>query len=134
MWFATDAAGLAAAAFAELQIWDEDNNAVRRGEADEIVAKCEEQMRGFWNNPRLDADRYLYVVDRADDRVISGSPFTATYSPPWVRQGSSVSQRERFGRALRPSPRRLQAAPKTSVGEIKRKELRERFRVGRQRN
>ena len=76
--------------FAELQTWDEDNKPVRPGEIGEIVAKCEEQMRGFWNNPeataerivdgrvktgdigRLDANGYLYVLDRADDMVISG--------------------------------------------------------------
>jgi long-subunit acyl-CoA synthetase (AMP-forming) len=74
--------------FAQLQIWDEDNNRVPPGEAGEIVAKCEGQMRGFWNNPeataerivdgwvkagdigRLDANGYLYMLDRADDMVI----------------------------------------------------------------
>jgi hypothetical protein len=45
---------------------------VRPGEADEIVAKCEGQMLGFWNNPRLDADDNLCTLDRADDVVISG--------------------------------------------------------------
>ena len=64
--------GLQPLPFAELQIRDEDNNAVRPGEADEIVGKCEGQMRGFWNNSRFDADGYLYVLDRADDMVISG--------------------------------------------------------------
>lgn len=60
------------------------------GEVGESVAKCEGQMRGFWNNPeataerivdgwvktgdigRLDANAYHYMLDRADDMVISG--------------------------------------------------------------
>jgi acyl-CoA synthetase (AMP-forming)/AMP-acid ligase II len=75
--------------FAELEIWDENNKPVPPGEAGEIVAKTEGQMQGFWNNPqataerivdawvktgdigRLDANGYLYMLDRADDMVIS---------------------------------------------------------------
>ena len=86
-WFAKDVPGSRPLPFAELQIWDEDNKPVRPGET---VAKCEGQMRGFWNNPeataerivdgwvktgdigRLDANGYLYMLDRADDMVVSG--------------------------------------------------------------
>jgi acyl-CoA synthetase (AMP-forming)/AMP-acid ligase II len=86
-WFAKDVPGSQPLPFAELQIWDEDNKPVRPGET---VAKCEGRMRGFWNNPeataerivdgwvktgdigRLDANGYLYMLDRADDMVISG--------------------------------------------------------------
>lgn len=60
------------------------------GDVGEIVAKAEGQMRGFWNNPqataerivdgwvktgdigRLDANGYLYMLDRAGDMVSSG--------------------------------------------------------------
>ena len=58
--------------FAELQAWDRDNKPVRPGE---IVAKCNGQMRSFWNNPRatterdigrLDANGYICMLDRAD--------------------------------------------------------------------
>jgi acyl-CoA synthetase (AMP-forming)/AMP-acid ligase II len=79
--------------FAQIEIWDDDNKPVPAGETGEIVeivAKAEGQMQGFWNNPqamaerivdgwvktgdigRLDANGYLYMLDRADDMVISG--------------------------------------------------------------
>lgn len=72
--------------FAELQIWNENNQPVPPGEAGEIVAKTDGQMQGFWNNlqataermvdgwvktgdiGRLDASGYLYRLDRADGR------------------------------------------------------------------
>jgi acyl-CoA synthetase (AMP-forming)/AMP-acid ligase II len=76
--------------FAQIQIWDSDNNEVARGEVGEIVAKSDGQMVGFWENEqataeriidgwvktgdmgRMDQNGYLYVVDRADDMIISG--------------------------------------------------------------
>jgi acyl-CoA synthetase (AMP-forming)/AMP-acid ligase II len=46
-WFAKDVRGcVMPLAFAQLQIWNEDNNPVPSGEAGEIVAKCDAQMRG----------------------------------------------------------------------------------------
>ena len=71
--------------FAQLQIWDEDNKPMPPGAVGEIVANAEGQMHGFWNNPqataerivygwvktgdigRLDANGYLYMLDRADE-------------------------------------------------------------------
>jgi acyl-coenzyme A synthetase/AMP-(fatty) acid ligase len=71
------------ASFAQLQIWHE-NKPVSPGATGEIVSKCEGQMLVFWNNPeataervidvwvktagigRLDANGYLYMLDRAD--------------------------------------------------------------------
>ena len=77
-----------------MAIWDEDNNPVPVGEQGEIVAKTDGQMTGFWNNPeataerivngwvktgdigRLDANGYLYMMDRSDDMTVPvlGSP------------------------------------------------------------
>ena len=96
-WFAKDMPGSAPLRacgmplpFAQIQIWDEDNKPVPPGATGEIVAKTEGQMQGFWNNPqataerivdgwvktgdvgRLDENGYLYMLDRADDMVISG--------------------------------------------------------------
>ena len=61
------------------------------GDEGEIAVRCDGQMSGFWNDPeatasgmtvdgfvltgdigRLDANGYLYVLDRKDDMIISG--------------------------------------------------------------
>jgi acyl-CoA synthetase (AMP-forming)/AMP-acid ligase II len=196
-WFARDVPGsqpLRACGmplpFAQLQIWDEDNKPVQPGETGEIVARCEGQMRGFWNNPeataerivdgwvktgdigRLDANGYLYMLDRADDMVISGGfniypaelenviaahpdvVEVAVFGIPderWgetpcavvsVKDEASVTEKElielcatHLGNYKRPGKvvLRRDPLPKTPVGKIKRKELREPFWVGRER-
>jgi acyl-CoA synthetase (AMP-forming)/AMP-acid ligase II len=76
--------------FSQVAIWDEDNSPLPQGETGEIVARADGQMTYFWNNPdataerivdgwiktgdigRIDKNGYLYVVDRADDMIISG--------------------------------------------------------------
>ena len=81
--------------FSESEIWDEENNPVAPNEVGEIVARSDGMMSEFWNNPeasaerivngwiktgdlgKLDANGYLYVVDRADDMIISETALTA---------------------------------------------------------
>jgi acyl-CoA synthetase (AMP-forming)/AMP-acid ligase II len=76
--------------WAELEIWDEDGNVLPPGAEGEIVARVEGQMRGYWGDPELSAQRvvdgwvrtgdigridgngFVYVLDRADDMIISG--------------------------------------------------------------
>ena len=173
--------------FAQLQIWGEDNKPVPVGESGEIVAKADGQMKGFWNDPkataerivdgwiktgdigRLDANGYLYMLDRADDMVISGGfniypaelenviaahPAVlevAVFGIPdarWgetpcaivcVKPGAEVTEKQiaelcaaRLGSYKRPGRIVLRAEPlpKTPVGKIRRKELREPFWVG----
>lgn len=76
--------------FAQVEIRDEDGRALPIGDEGEIVARVEGQMRGYWGDPELTAQRlvdgwvrtgdvgkfdvngYLYVLDRADDMIISG--------------------------------------------------------------
>lgn len=76
--------------YSDVQIWDEDAKKLPIGETGEIVARGDSRMTGFWNNPEATADRiidgwvktgdvgkidrngYLYLLDRADDKIISG--------------------------------------------------------------
>ena len=86
----------------------------------EIVGKCEGLMRGFLNNPEATAERIVdgyCMLDRADDRVISvGFDIVIEVS---VFGEASVTEKELV---------ELCAGHK-----IRRKELREPFRVGRER-
>jgi acyl-CoA synthetase (AMP-forming)/AMP-acid ligase II len=76
--------------FAQVEIRGPDDARLPIGQEGEIVARCEGQMRGYWGDEaltktrlidgwvhtgdigRLDANGYLYVLDRADDMIISG--------------------------------------------------------------
>ena len=76
--------------FAEVEIWGEDDQPLPPNEVGEIVARSDGMMSEFWNNPeataerivrgwiktgdlgKLDSNGYLYIVDRADDMIISG--------------------------------------------------------------
>ncbi len=74
----------------EVKIFDEDDNEVPRDTVGEIVARGENVMLGYWNQPeltaetlrngwlhtgdggRMDEDGFIYVVDRVKDMIISG--------------------------------------------------------------
>ncbi|HEY6983688.1 class I adenylate-forming enzyme family protein [Reyranella sp.] len=193
-WFAKDVAGstpLRACGlplpFAQLEIWDEDNRPVPPGTPGEIVARTDGQMTAFWNDPQataerivdgwvktgdigyLDANGYLYMVDRLGDMIVSGGfniyPAelenviaghsdvieVAVFGIPHERWGetpcavctvkpdAAVTEaelirlcEERLGNYKRPGKIVLQGdpLPKTPVGKIKRKELREPFWAG----
>lgn len=168
--------------YAEIEIWDEDDQPVDVGMPGEIVARSDGQMSGFWNNPEATAERivrgwvktgdigrmddsgYLYILDRSDDMIISGGyniwPMelenaisdhpdvleVAVFGVPherWgetpmavctVGAGATISAEEvinlcadTLGSYKKPSQVLLQteALPKTPVGKIKRKQLRE---------
>jgi acyl-CoA synthetase (AMP-forming)/AMP-acid ligase II len=168
--------------FAELEIWDEDNKPVLPGEPGQIVARTDGQMAGFWNDPeatkarivdgwvltgdigRLDANGYLYMLDRSDDMIISGGyniwPAelenaiadhpqvleVAVFGVPhekWgeapmavcvVGEGAGVSEdeiialcAERLGSYKKPVAVEItrEPLPKSPVGKIRRKELRD---------
>lgn len=173
--------------FAQLQIWNEDNQPVPVGQSGEIVAKADGQMKGFWNNPEATAERivrgwvktgdigmldqngYLYMLDRADDMIISGGfniwpaelenvitdhPAViecAVFGIPHERWGETpcahvvtkagvaVSEAEiaalcaeRLGSYKKPGKVVLsaEALPKTPVGKIKRRALRDPYWEG----
>lgn len=176
--------------FAELEIWDEDNNPVPLGEVGEIVAKTDGQMQGFWNDPKgtaerivngwvktgdigmLDKNGYLYMLDRADDMIISGGyniyPAelenvisdhpgvieAAVFGVPDEKWGETpmaivvtdgktkVSEEEIVARCAdvlgsykKPHVVKItqEPLPKSPVGKVKRKDLREPFWAGRSR-
>jgi acyl-CoA synthetase (AMP-forming)/AMP-acid ligase II len=74
----------------DVAIWDADNNPLGPGEEGEIVGRCDGQIDFFWENPEetaerivdgwmktgdvgmLDANGYVYVLDRQHDMIISG--------------------------------------------------------------
>ncbi len=75
---------------AEVRIVDPDDNELPVGQVGEICARGPMVMQGYWNKPaetaaalkggwmhtgdggRLDADGYLYVVDRIKDMIVTG--------------------------------------------------------------
>jgi acyl-CoA synthetase (AMP-forming)/AMP-acid ligase II len=173
--------------YAELEIWDEDGNPLPIGSEGEIVAKVEGQMRGFWGDPelsavrivdgwvrtgdigRIDANGYVYVLDRADDMIISGGfniwpaeletvlcdhpavVEAAVFGVPDERWGESpvavvcvdgitpVTEaeliercRDRLGSYKKPArvEIRTEPLPKSVVGKLQRKALREPYWAG----
>ncbi len=176
--------------FAEVEIWDEEDQPLPAGEVGEIVARSDGQMTEFWDNPeataerivngwvktgdlgRLDANGYLYVVDRADDMIISGGfniwpaelenviashpgvVEVAVFGVPHEKWGESphavcvvedtdqVDAQElidlvsdQLGSYKKPGSVTLtvEPLPKSPVGKIKRKDLREPFWEGHER-
>ncbi len=176
--------------FAELEIWDADNKPLPPGREGQIVAKTEGQMSGFWDDAEatrerivdgwvltgdigmLDKNGYLYMLDRADDMIISGghniwpaelenviSDHPAVLEvavfgiphPKWgetpmavcVVDGTSAVGEdeiaelcaERLGSYKKPGrvELRTEPLPKSPVGKIRRKELREPHWAGHER-
>lgn len=176
--------------FAYLQIRDAEDpeREMPLGDEGEIAIKCDGQMLGFWENEeataermtsdgfvltgdigRLDANAYLYVLDRKDDMIISGGfniwpaelenviqdhPAVievAVIAIPHDRWGESpvalcvvaddvtVTEDEiiqlcvdRLGSYKKPSAVEFRAEPlpKSPVGKLQRKVLREPYWVG----
>ncbi|HEX5562915.1 MAG TPA: long-chain fatty acid--CoA ligase, partial [Nocardioidaceae bacterium] len=76
--------------FARLEVRDEDGTVLPLGAEGELFARVESQMSGFWNDDELTATRlvdgwvrtrdigridengYVYILDRADDMIVSG--------------------------------------------------------------
>lgn len=173
--------------FADVEIWDERNQPVPLGTPGQIVARTDGQMTGFWNDPEgtkermvdgwvltgdigmIDRNGYLYLLDRADDMIISGGfniwptelenaiaghPAVMEVAvfgipdPRWgetpcavvvPKPGTHVAEAEvtqlcidQLGSYKKPGRVviRDDPLPKTPVGKIKRRELREPYWTG----
>jgi acyl-CoA synthetase (AMP-forming)/AMP-acid ligase II len=77
--------------FAELEVWDENNKPVPLGE---IVARTDGWMK-TGGIERLDANGYLYRLDRADDMVISSGFSIYPAEPENVIEARPRSSRSR---------------------------------------
>ena len=195
-WFADlpDAKPLRAAGrvlpFALIEIRDPDGKPVPIGQEGEIYAKVEAQMRGFWEDEELTPNRlidgwirtedigrmdhygYLYVLDRADDMIVSGGfniwpaeletvindhpqvREVAVFGIPHEQWGETPMARcvvdadatvteaeiialvtERLGSYKKPSKVEFttEPLPKSVVGKLQRKVLREPYWAGQQR-
>ncbi len=176
--------------FTDVEIWDEDNQPMPLGTIGEIVAKGDSAMTGFWNNPaateerivdgwiktgdvgRIDENGYLYLLDRADDKIISGGfnifpselenviahhpdvlevAVFGVPDPKWgetpralciVREGATLTEAEvvamivaELGSYKKPGQVELrrEPLPRSAVGKIRRKQLREQFWIGHER-
>lgn len=76
--------------FARLEVRDEEGTVLPLGSEGELYAQVESQMTGFWNDDdltatrlvdgwvrtrdigRIDENGYVYILDRADDMIVSG--------------------------------------------------------------
>lgn len=173
--------------FTDVQIWDEDGTPLPLGGEGEIVAKGDSQMTGFWNNPeataerivdgwiktgdigRIDSNGYLYLLDRSDDKIVSGGynifpselenviafhedvlevAVVGIPHPKWgetplaicsVKPDAKVTEQEivnlvvkELGSYKKPGRVELrnEPLPRTAVGKVRRKALREPFWEG----
>lgn len=174
-------------AFARIEIRDEEGNRLPHGTAGEIVARIDGQMTGYWGNPEatkerlvdgwvktgdigiIDRNGYLYLLDRADDMIVSGGfniwplelenvihshpavlevAVVGVPHPKWgetplatvvTRTGAEVSEDEiialcvdKLGSYKKPSKVVFteDPLPRTPVGKIRRKDLRETYWEG----
>ncbi|MGE0776112.1 MAG: class I adenylate-forming enzyme family protein [Sphingomonadaceae bacterium] len=173
--------------FANVEIWDEDNKPLPLGEPGEIVAKSDGRSAMFWDDDeamserivdgwvktgdigRLDRYGYLYLLDRSDDKIISGGfniwpselenviarhpavlevvvfgvPHEKWGETPMaacvVKAAGDVSEREivdlvaeELGSYKKPGrvEIRTDPLPRSPIGKIRRRDMREPFWVG----
>jgi acyl-CoA synthetase (AMP-forming)/AMP-acid ligase II len=170
--------------FARVEIRDEENRSLPTGETGEIAIQVDGQMEKIWNEPEMtakrlvdgwvlsgdigyiDANGYLYLVDRKDDMIISGGfniwpaeleiviashpdvrevAVVAAPHPRWgetpvaivvAHDGREIGEADivelcvaKLGGYKKPGRVVVQhePLPRTPVGKIPRKQLRERF-------
>jgi len=111
----------------EVEVWDERDHPVEPGEVGEIVARGPNIMLGYWKRPdeteralrggwlrtgdmaTVDADGYLYLVDRKKDMIITGGENVystevenAIYAHPSVGEAAVIGvPDEKWGEAVK---------------------------------
>ena len=141
----------------DIRLIDEDGHEVAQGEPGEIVGLCRFTMQGYWNcliataetswldesvalgfapaiSDELDADGFLYIIDRKKDMILSGGQ---TRSCRYRIRTTCASRRRRVRRCRCSTPQWGEtplAVVVPSTGDLNLKELKDwvNARVGRQ--
>jgi long-chain acyl-CoA synthetase len=111
----------------EVEVVDENDRPVKRGEVGEVVARGPNVMMGYWKRPEetatalrggwlhtgdmatIDEEGYIYLVDRKKDMIISGGENVYStevenviYQHPTVREAAAIGvPDEKWGEAVK---------------------------------
>ena len=102
--------------YAEVEIWDEDDQPLPANEVGEIVARSDGMMSEFWNNPEATRERIVNGWIKTGDLGKLDSPDAPRLQPPAAEARGAVE-------ALKPAPRApdrepAEAPPSRQAGRL----------------